>query len=67
MLGQRSDGKLLLDFENGALLSQIYRTREQARTDVFDYIERFYNPFRKHSKLNYLSPVQFEEQQRSEG
>ena len=38
----------------------VYRTREQARADVFDYIERFYNPFRKHSKLNYLSPVQFE-------
>ena len=35
----------------------VYQTREQARADVFDYIERFYNPFRKHSKLNYLSPV----------
>lgn len=40
----------------------VYRTREEARADVFDYIERFYNPFRKHSKLNYLSPVQFEQQ-----
>jgi putative transposase len=49
------------------LTRKIYRTREQARTDVFDYIERFYNPFRKHSKLNYPSPVQFEEQQRLEG
>jgi len=41
----------------------VYQTREQARADVFDYIERFYNPFRKHSKLDYLSPVQFEERQ----
>jgi putative transposase len=40
----------------------IYRTRREARADVLDYIERFYNPFRKHSKLNYLSPVQFEQQ-----
>ena len=32
-----------------------------ARSDVFDYIERFYNPVRKHSKLDFLSPVQFEE------
>ena len=40
----------------------VYRTRQAARADVFDYIERFYNPFRKHSKLNYLSPVQFEQQ-----
>ena len=45
----------------------VYRTREQARADVFDYIERFYNPLRKHSKLNYLSPVQFEERQRLKG
>jgi transposase InsO family protein len=32
-----------------------------ARADVFDYIERFYNPRRRHSVLDYLSPVQFEE------
>lgn len=45
----------------------VYRTREQAKADVFDYIERFYSPFRKHSKLNHLSPVQFEELQRLKG
>ena len=45
----------------------VYQTREQARADVFDYIERFYNPFRKHPKLDYLSPVQFEERQRLMG
>ena len=45
----------------------VYRTRKQARTDVFDYIERFYNTFRKHSKLNYRSPVQFEERQSLKG
>ncbi len=39
-----------------------YRTRDQARADVFDYIERFYNPRRRHSTLGYLSPVEFEEQ-----
>ena len=37
-------------------------TRDDARADVFDYIERFYNPRRRHSVLDYLSPVQFEEQ-----
>ena len=37
-----------------------YRTRDAARADVFDYIERFYNPKRRHSKLGYLSPIQFE-------
>jgi len=30
------------------------------RADVFDYIERFYNPKRRHSTLGYISPVQFE-------
>ncbi|WP_138956753.1 IS3 family transposase [Sphingomonas sp. KC8] len=39
-----------------------YRTRNQARAEVFDYIERFYNPTRRHSTLGYLSPVDFEKQ-----
>lgn len=37
-----------------------YRTRDEARADVFDYIERFYNLARRHSTLGYLSPVEFE-------
>ena len=40
-----------------------YRTRDQARADVFDYIECFYNPRRRHSTLGYLSPIAFEEQE----
>ncbi|WP_233577677.1 IS3 family transposase [Paracoccus yeei] len=40
--------------------SKVYRTRNEARTDVFDYIERFYNPRRRHSKLGYISPMEFE-------
>jgi putative transposase len=39
-----------------------YRTRDQAKADVFDYIERFYNAKRRHSTLGYLSPMQFEKQ-----
>ena len=38
----------------------IYRTRAQAKADVFDYIECFYNPNRRHSTLGYLSPIDFE-------
>jgi transposase InsO family protein len=34
----------------------------QAKADVFDYIERFYNARRRHSTIGYLSPVAFEEQ-----
>ncbi len=39
---------------------KVYRTRDQARSDVFDYIERFYNPTRRHSTLGYVSPIEFE-------
>jgi len=38
----------------------VYRTRDAARADVFDYIERFYNTVRRHSTIRYLSPVVFE-------
>jgi putative transposase len=37
-----------------------YRTRDQARADVFDYIDCFDNPTRRHSTLGYLSPMDFE-------
>ncbi|EHR72088.1 transposase [Burkholderiales bacterium JOSHI_001] len=39
---------------------KVYRSREQARSDVFDYIECFYNPRRRHSTIGYVSPIQFE-------
>lgn len=39
---------------------KIYFTREQAKSDVIEYIEMFYNNIRPHSTLEYLSPVQFE-------
>ena len=39
---------------------KVYRSREQARSDVFDYIERFYNPTRRHSTLGSVSPINFE-------
>jgi putative transposase len=37
-----------------------YKTREQARMSIFDYIESFYNRRRIHSYLNYVSPDDFE-------
>lgn len=38
-----------------------YKTREQARADVFDYIERFYNRRRRHGYVGNISPTEFEE------
>ncbi|MBD8010677.1 MULTISPECIES: IS3 family transposase [Acinetobacter] len=39
---------------------RIYKTREMARADVFDYIEMFYNRIRRHSHLDGMSPEAFE-------
>ena len=39
-----------------------YGTREEAKQDVFDCIEMFYNPKRRHSFSNDLSPVEYEKQ-----
>jgi putative transposase len=38
----------------------VYQTREQAKADVFDYVERFYNPYRRHSTIGFVSPSDFE-------
>ena len=37
-----------------------YRSRDEAKADVFDYVERFYNLRRRHSTLGYLSPADYE-------
>ena len=37
-----------------------FRSKLQARLAVFDYIEGFYNPHRRHSSLDYLSPINYE-------
>ena len=39
---------------------KVYRTRDDARADVFDYVERFYNPTRRHSTIGNVSPMEFE-------
>ena len=39
----------------------IYATRQDAKSDVFDYIEGFYNRVRRHSRVGQLSPLAFEQ------
>lgn len=41
-------------------MDETYATEEQARLEVFKYIEMFYNPVRRHSSLGYISPVEYE-------
>lgn len=40
---------------------RIYKTRDLARADIFDYIEVFYNWARRHSHLSGVSPEAFEQ------
>lgn len=39
---------------------RVYATRDQARADVFDYVERFYNQLRRLSTIGYPSRVEFD-------
>ncbi|HCB0141027.1 TPA: IS3 family transposase [Klebsiella pneumoniae] len=41
---------------------KIYGTREEARSDIFDYIEMFYNSKRRHGSNNQMSPTEYENQ-----
>lgn len=41
---------------------RIYATRDEARQDIFDYIEMFYNPKRRHSFSNAMPPAEYEKQ-----
>jgi putative transposase len=42
------------------LACQTFRTIQAARQSVFEFIEGWYNPHRRHSSIDYLSPIQFE-------
>ena len=44
---------------------KVCRTSDEARGDVFDYIEMFYNPTRKHARNGMLSPIEFERQHKA--
>ena len=38
-----------------------FTSKEDAQTEIFEYIEMYHNPIRRHSSLSYLSPVNFEQ------
>ena len=44
---------------------RIYQTRAEAKSDIFDYIEGFYNRVRRHKHLEQQSPYEFERQRRT--
>jgi len=49
--------------ETELLDRRTFKSRDQARLEVFDFIEGFYNPKRRHSALGYLSPAEYEQTQ----
>ena len=44
-------------YKTTSVRDQVFAGEDQARSNVFEYIELFYNRFRKHSSLGYKSPV----------
>jgi putative transposase len=63
-IGDAYDNALAESFfaslETELLMRHTFATRKAARLALFDYIEAFYNPHRRHSALGYLSPAEFE-------
>ena len=47
-------------FKKRVTQRKIYATRAEAKTEIFNFIEMFYNPIKRHSHNNGLSPVQYE-------
>ena len=55
-------GSFFSSLKTERLARKTFRTRDEIRAEVFDYVERFYNPIRRHSTLGYVSPIDFEKQ-----
>jgi transposase InsO family protein len=47
-------------YKTAAVRDHVFTSEAQVRANVFDYIEVFYNRYRKHASLGYLSPIQAE-------
>jgi putative transposase len=48
-------------FKKRVTQRKIYATRKDAKAEIFNFIEMFYNPVKRHSHTGGISPVQFEE------
>ena len=66
MIGMNKDGSLVEGesffgrMKCEVASGELFATRDQARAELFEYLEVFYNRVRRHSSLGYLSPVEFE-------
>ncbi len=48
-------------FKKRVTKRKIYSTRDEAKTEIFNFIEMFYNPIKRHSHIGGVSPAKFEE------
>ena len=48
-------------FKKRVTKCKTYSTREEAKAEIFNFIEMFYNPIKRHSHTGGVSPVKFEE------
>jgi len=62
--GQRRRRKFFNRLKSERSRLRTFKTRDDAKSDVFDYIEFFYNPKRKHAGKGMPSPVEFKRQQK---
>ena len=64
LLDYRDDNAAIESFhatlEKELLRGSSFKTRQEAKTAIFNWIESWYNPRRRHSRLGYRSPDQFE-------
>jgi putative transposase len=47
-------------FKKRVTKKKIYATRDQAKSEIFNFIEMFYNPIKRHSHTGGISPAQYE-------
>jgi putative transposase len=55
--GSSAVERFFLSMKTERVSRKTYRTHDGERADVFDYVERFYNPRRRHSTLGHETPV----------
>jgi len=63
--GNSAMESLFSSMKTERIARKVYRTRDEIQAEVFHYIERFYNPTRRHSTLGYVSPIEFEKARRA--
>ena len=59
-IGRKTALRLALHLLKAEMDTVLFDTRETARRALFDYIEGFYNPTRRHSSIGYMSPSEYE-------